>query len=459
MTKLMCDSSATLEEFLDRIEQLFEADVVEAAARDTQFVQRRSKLTGHIFLTSFVFGVMMYKTPTLEQLTGLINQVLATHGEHLTRNGLHERLSNNAVEFFTQMLSHVIRIQLPSSQILRALKDFEAVILVDSTSISLPENLATLFAGSGGNASSAGLKIQFGYDLKSCRMFYRVQASTRPDNASENSVVAEVPPGALRLTDLGYFLQEGFVRLHHKGAYFLSRLKRGVTVYRRSADDTLDPVNLPALIKDLTSSGAEWREEEVVLVADKVALPIRLIMESVPPEVLQQRIRRLNRDNKRKGRQTTPAAKLWASVSLYITNAPVRKLAGSACRLLYTVRWQIELVFKLWKSEFALDQVRGQQKERVLCTLYAKLFGAFLTAKLTTWVRNTVWNTARKEVSEYRAAKVLQTFLPRWYRTLFQSPFQGAALLREALAEMATCLKSSQTTRQYPLEMLEELFE
>lgn len=457
--KLACDSSATLEEFLDQIGNLFEADVVEATARDTQFVQRRSKLTGHIFLTSFVFGVMMYKTPTLEQLTGLINQVLKNYGEHLTRNGLHERLTDHAVEFFTSMLSHVIRIQLPSSKILKALKDFDAVILVDSTSITLPENLAFLFAGAGGKASSAGLKIQFGYDLKSCRMFYRVQAGTRPDNAPENSVVAEVPPGALRVTDLGYFLQEGFVRLHQKGAYFLSRLKSGVTVYRRTADDLLAPINLSALIKEFSSSGAEWRECEVVLVSHHVALPIRLIMESVPPEVLQQRIRRLNRDNRRKGRQTTPAAKLWASVSLYITNAPVRKLAGSACRLLYTVRWQIELVFTLWKSEFALAQIRGHQKERVLCTLYAKLFGAFLTAKLTTWVRNTVWNTARKEVSEYRAAKVLHTFLPRWYRTVFQSPLQGAALLREALAEMGTCFKSSQTTRQYPLERLGEVFE
>jgi len=49
--------------------------------------------------------------------------------------------------------------------------------------------------------------------------------------------------------------------------------------------------------------------------------------------------------------------------------------------LLYTVRWQIELVFKLWKSQMQLNHIAGLRKERVQVELYAKLIG-LMTVRL-----------------------------------------------------------------------------
>ncbi|MBM4459914.1 MAG: transposase, partial [Chloroflexi bacterium] len=62
---------------------------------------------------------------------------------------------------------------------------------------------------------------------------------------------------------------------------------------------------------------------------------------------------------------------------------PRTLLSAEQVALLYPVRWQVELVFKLWKSEFALDRVAGYRRERVLCELYAKLIAAVLLCFLT----------------------------------------------------------------------------
>jgi len=92
-------------EFLEQITQLFEKDRVEQTARDTKFVQRQSKLTGHIFLITYTFAMSIYANPTLEQLTALLDRVLTTFDEEISRIGLHQRINEHAVAFFEAMLS------------------------------------------------------------------------------------------------------------------------------------------------------------------------------------------------------------------------------------------------------------------------------------------------------------------------------------------------------------------
>lgn len=180
---------------------MFDKDTVERTARDTKFVQRESKLTGHIFLITYTFAMSIYADPTLEQLSALLGQVLRTFEEQITRVGLHQRINEEAVAFFEAMLAQAIQIQLPSTQTLKLFTQFVEVIILDSTSFQVPANLAHLFGGSGGSASEAGIKIRFGYDLKSGRMFYHIQEGTLPDNKNGNGAVEEVRPGSLRIAD------------------------------------------------------------------------------------------------------------------------------------------------------------------------------------------------------------------------------------------------------------------
>ena len=64
---------AKIEEFVKEVSQFFNEETAEEKARQTGFVKRESKLTGHLFMTIFTFGMGLYGTPSLNELVGLLN--------------------------------------------------------------------------------------------------------------------------------------------------------------------------------------------------------------------------------------------------------------------------------------------------------------------------------------------------------------------------------------------------
>ena len=94
-------------------------------------------------------------------------------------------------------------------------------------------------------------------------------------------------------------------------------------------------------------------------------------------------------------------------------------------RQVYGARWQIELLFKLWKSEGALAQVRGQQSGRVLCELYAKLIGLAVFGYLSAPVR---WATT--ELSPVKAWQVWQRQIERVAQALRSGAGLAALLVQ-----------------------------
>jgi hypothetical protein len=64
--------------------------------------------------------------------------------------------------------------------------------------------------------------------------------------------------------------------------------------------------------------------------------------------------------------------------TVYVTNAPPELLSLSEAFVLAKLRWQIEVVFKLWKSHLFIDEWRTKKPWRILCELYAKLIGSLL---------------------------------------------------------------------------------
>ncbi len=76
-TLLQCDNvKVNLKEFLKQTSLFFDKSEIERIAKETEFVERDSKLTGYLFLSIFMFGVNIYGNPSLEQLIGLLKLYL-----------------------------------------------------------------------------------------------------------------------------------------------------------------------------------------------------------------------------------------------------------------------------------------------------------------------------------------------------------------------------------------------
>jgi Transposase DDE domain len=100
---------------------------------------------------------------------------------------------------------------------------------------------------------------------------------------------------------------------------------------------------------------------------------VRVVFRRCPPSVVAQRRCKAIANAKRKGKQWSEKHLALLECSILITNVPQTMLNLIQVLQLYGLRWQIELIFKLCKSQLCIDQGQGCGESRILCQLYARL--------------------------------------------------------------------------------------
>ena len=86
-----------------------------------------------------------------------------------------------------------------------------------------------------------------------------------------------------------------------------------------------------------------------------------------------------------------------------MTNVPPGLLSVEEALALARMRWQIELIFKLWKSHGGVDRWRGDDSDAALCQVYGKL----LAQVVQHWVIVAgAWSRADRSLT--KAARVVE---------------------------------------------------
>ncbi len=247
------------------------------------------------------------------------------------------------------------------------------MLILDSTTTTLPDALRDRFPGCGGShgGGQAALKLQVQWDLRSGGLDAVALESGRDCDYKTSLQSAPLPPGSLRMTDLGYFDTEVFERLHQHGVFWLSRLQFGTSVF------TPEGRRL-CLLDWLGKQPGPFVDRPIRMGAER-QVTCRIVAWRVPQEVANRRRQKLITEARRKdGRVPSKERLAWCDWTILVTNVPADVLTPQEIAVLYRARWQIELLFKRWKSLGLIAELSGSTEVRQMIRLWSRLLAVLM---------------------------------------------------------------------------------
>src|SRR5262249_54861148 len=182
----------------------------EQAARQTDLIRRVRQFTGPSLAQTLVFGWLANPRATLGDLAA----TAACGGVSVSPEAIHQRFTPTAAQFLEQLLARAPRYVVQANPVtLPLLRRFAEVEIRDSTVLTLPDARAAAGPGWGGRPAyggSAAVKFQAALSLSTGRLRrLSPQAARLPDQAASDAA-DDLPPGSLRLFDLGFFNLNAF---------------------------------------------------------------------------------------------------------------------------------------------------------------------------------------------------------------------------------------------------------
>lgn len=310
--------------------------------------------------------------------------------------GLEQRFDAASVVFMRRLLEIGLE-QLVNSQNRGAiLAGFNGVYLTDCTRLIWDKS---------------GVKLGVRWELQSGQLQAHLGELKQHDQTMA-VVDSAMPAGALHLGDLGFFKLQRFQTWNQQGVYWLSRFKVGTTL--ETADGA--PLDLLACLEKATTPLTIPVE-----VGRKTRVKAYLVAAPVPAEAYAKRAARLKEQARLDQRPLSIRQAQLAHWTLYLTNIP--HLTFDQAHILARTRWQIELLFKLWKSHAKVLVARTADPLRLQCLGYAKLLGVLISHWLllvSGWQPHTLGLVA--------AWRLLRSYAPLLLR-LFRYPFLWSLLV------------------------------
>ena len=377
-----------------------------------------------MFFDLLLYDVGSGKSKSLNQL---IIEAKSEHGIELSKQGLDKKFNDDALHFLKRLIEKQLAAKLNHQLETQWLKKFTRVTLKDGTRFDILDKFKDMLPGSGGSASKAGACIQFEFDLKTGTIIeLDITPANRPDNKEASEVLDDVAEGDLVIRDLGYHIYASFLNIIKKKAFFISRLhpKTPVYILKNGFYQRLD---FKKLYHKMKSNGEGWKCISVFIGADK--MPVNMTMEIVPEAVHERRIRNAKKNNSKKGRKTSEEYNYLTRFSLFITNIPKKDLPPRIISTLYRIRWQIELIFKIWKSIFCINHKTSMKFKRWLCLLYVRLLIMIINWNIIMNRRNYLYRCSGDILS-----------LNKCFKTLFENSDRLRKALKKGMSEVRKLL-------------------
>jgi putative transposase len=393
----------------DTLPELYPPEVLTRLAEESWFIRRYRKIDPVAFFWAVTLEAGVYLQRSLDQLRHVYNERAAKPIHSYA--SFYDRFTPELVEFLHLCVAHGLS-QLksaPGNRLSPKLAAFEDVLIQDSTIVRLSAALATHYPPVRHNHPTAGAKIA---TLVSVRANGPKRVELMPESVSERDTLKPGPwvKGSVLLFDLGFCKHQAFARIAENGGFYLTRLQ--------------SPVN-PTIIRSLRVhrgraidlEGKSWNEvrpklqREVMDVEVEIAFSRRTYGGRRRGDTLSARLVAVWNEETRK-------------YHTYLTNLGPEVLSAEDVAELYGCRWEIELVFKELKSQYALDRVNTANRSVAEALIWASLLTLVVSRRLHSEIRSQLpeevrvryppmrWGIAFREQS----GKILEQLMDRLRR-------------------------------------------
>ena len=395
-------------------DDIFNIETCHQLARKCRFIQRStSKINGHEFIKALV---LPSNGLCEDSLNGLGERMREFNPEaNLSASAIAQRINTNTSvlfvkECFQKILNTIRDVLTKQNHLLSdSLKQFINVYIQDSTIFEINKNLARFFPGTkrggkkGGTSCRSQVKIDLIHNYTTGQIktvkFYKGKL---PDQALSEKIVNIIKEGDLFLRDLGYFKIKSLKMIEENGAYYLTRLPSHIKVYLNEKDK--EPIDLAKHLNE------HYENAQVidlnVWISDE-RLKTRLVAYRMPKKIVCERRRKAHKSAKEMGRTISQEKLALMHFSLFVTNIPASMVCSKIIGTIYRLRWEIELIFKTWKSDLKIDVLKGMSLYRILCLIWSRLCMVILLAYITAGFLNVAKKLCIGELSPVKITRYL----------------------------------------------------
>lgn len=340
--------------FSDKVKQnfhkIFDKTVINRIGSSSNFVRRKAQ---KITATDFILGFIESCSTGCYTYSQWAASISHLSGKVVSKQGLYERVSNTAtVDFAKNILAQAISGKIGGVTNGFLFNTFKRVLLQDSTTLSLPQCLSMHYPGNVSRGEQKAVaRLQCLINIKTMRWLnMELQPFTCNDQSASATVLPVLKKGDLLIRDLGYFVLDVFKKIEQHQAFYISRLRYGVTLY------------------DTKGRIIDWKQlcrqkgitDQVVFAGAKQKLKLRIIMVPLPEAQAAEKIRKARADRDARVNHSKDYY-VWLRYNVFITNVSANTLSAEQIAQVYKVRWQIEILFKAWKTGLHLQKILHQK--------------------------------------------------------------------------------------------------
>ncbi len=251
---------------------------------------------------------------------------------------------------------------------------------------------ATVVSEPGKTGSQWRLHYSMALPSFGCKFFKLTP--TKGKGTAETFKHFPVDPGDYILADRGYSTAKGIEYVAKAGGYVTVRVNTGALHFETGPGI---PFHLLSAVESITHIGevGEWQ----VNLKNAPGVLGRICVLRKTKEATQDALKSIDQNARRKKKKPRESTRRFASYVIVFTTFPPDRFSASDVLEWYRLRWQVELVFKRFKSLAQFGHLPKSDEQSAKAWLYGKLFVALLTEKIVRHARTfSPWGYATTSV-------------------------------------------------------------